>query len=488
MCESILELLHECANHEHCGRQNDVPSPTRLIDVESVCIISSKGRSGKFAALSYCGGGATQIQLTTSTLAALGDHIDIGSLPQSIQDSIRIVRSISIKYLWVDALCIVQDDTLDVSRQIGAMAGIYGDAYVTIVASSASCASEGYLHSHQVSKKSVNLPFRVSQEDFGIIGAQPSSQPQWIQRGIPTKLEPINERAWTLQEQMLGNRLLLYNSDTLVWKYVTLTKNVDHSLCMPTPSLVLYSELSHRFSENPKLAAGSWRDILMEYTSRKATMIEDRLPAIAALAERFEPLLGPYFAGLWERTLTDDLLWFQDPPKAENRLEKKSKAPSWSWASCKGRVYSYEWFHPRNPVCTILSLKTKLKNALAPYGEVCGGSITIHSKLLFAYVTVPNSNDSSGEYSSCTYEAHAVFFSIEQRPCPRVLCQRATFLKYASTCARRSTCLDMCTLLLPHWSEVSSHLSLNPDYGTASVYFAMYLDGCSRTLRSKKSL
>ncbi|KAH7074179.1 heterokaryon incompatibility protein-domain-containing protein [Paraphoma chrysanthemicola] len=417
MCDLMLDMLQECANHELCGRQNDVPLPTRLIDVESLRIIRTEGQSGRFAALSYCWGGATQTQLTTSTLASLGNHIDLGALPQSIQDAIRVARSLSIKYLWVDALCIVQDDTLDVSGQIGAMAGIYGNAYVTIVASSASCASEGFLHFRQVRKKSFNLPFRVSHQDFGIVVAQKAFISSWVRTNDYIKsIEPINERAWTLQEQMLGNRLLLYASDTLLWKCATVTGSIDQSLCMYPSSLELYSELKHSLYRDPELAVSFWRHILFDYTGRKAARITDRLPAIAALAERFEPQLGPYFAGLWERTLIKDLLWSQTSIGAELRLERKCQAPSWSWASCKGQVSTNIRFHRVTPVCTILSIERKLKNALAPYGEVCGGSVTIRSKLLSAYAIVPNSDDSNEEFFLREYYAYAVSFSDRSRP------------------------------------------------------------------------
>jgi hypothetical protein len=101
MREPLLRLLSDCAHHDCCPQQVDLPLPARVIDVENLSIVTTGGQRGRFAALSYCWGQSTQTLLLTSTLAKMSHHIDIDTLPQSIQDAILVVRSISIKYLWV---------------------------------------------------------------------------------------------------------------------------------------------------------------------------------------------------------------------------------------------------------------------------------------------------------------------------------------------------------------------------------------------------
>jgi hypothetical protein len=291
------------------------------------------------------------------------------------------------------------------------MARIYGDAYVTIVASSASCASEGFLKPRQARKEELLLPFRVSQEKFGIVGAQIHRDPRYFEkRGYQCK-EPIDERAWTLQEQLLGNRLLLYTTHTLRWRCAATTVNVDRSLNVPMQTPEWDALFTCPISQDPRKAYAEWTELLEEYTTRKATVKEDRLPAIAAMVERFEPILGPYHAGLWEKTLIADLSWAQRLPVKVQRNNTRCVAPSWSWASCEGRIEFV--LHPRTikPLATLLSWSIRLKNECVPYGEVVRGSITIRARLLSAYITVPKSECNNWEPATMVCSARVACIS-----------------------------------------------------------------------------
>ena len=128
---SIKQWLSNCANHhQQCVLRNDIAdrstaSPKRLIRVEThldgqltVSLVSCpNGQPRPYAALSYCWGVAQNVILTEATIEDWHTEIPIFSLPQSIQDALLVVHGLGLLYLWVDALCIIQDSALIKTRR-----------------------------------------------------------------------------------------------------------------------------------------------------------------------------------------------------------------------------------------------------------------------------------------------------------------------------------------------------------------------------------
>jgi len=97
----ISTWLKECVQHPCCPPQADLPLPTRLIEVATPRIYHTNGAFGRFAALSYCWGTGSQIQLRSENIETLLQHLDFNNLPQTIKDAVLVTRSLSIPYLWV---------------------------------------------------------------------------------------------------------------------------------------------------------------------------------------------------------------------------------------------------------------------------------------------------------------------------------------------------------------------------------------------------
>jgi hypothetical protein len=55
-------------------------------------------------------------------------------LPRTIQDAIDLVKALDERYLWIDALCLVQNDGADLQKGVDVMDMIYERAIMTIVA------------------------------------------------------------------------------------------------------------------------------------------------------------------------------------------------------------------------------------------------------------------------------------------------------------------------------------------------------------------
>ncbi|KAH7406373.1 heterokaryon incompatibility protein-domain-containing protein [Phaeosphaeria sp. MPI-PUGE-AT-0046c] len=366
--ENVSEWFEECASHRCCPKQLDSTLPTRVIDVTTLEVKTTDGITGKYAALSYCWGKSTQNYHCFSITRSCIRRLDFDGLPRTIKDAISVTRAIGVPYLWVDSLCIIQDDEADKIREISRMAQVYGDAHVTIVASSSNCATQGFLQPREPHNDGIAIPFRVGADRFGRATVQRTTRPVnsfWTNEIY----EPIDERAWTLQEQLLARRLLLYASHTLQWRCAAGTKNLGQSLNVTScyrPGPKLLSQIS----VDPEEAYQEWLRIVQTYSLRSASLQSDKLPAIAALAERFAPVLGDYYAGIWSYAFIRQLTWQHAQMVKPDFDRTVYRAPSWSWASIDGEILYARGDFIQEVECTRISVKTTPKDREAPYGEV----------------------------------------------------------------------------------------------------------------------
>jgi hypothetical protein len=141
-------------SHAECrgGQEPGPPNlPTRVIDVLGDCspskvrLHAAHGEKAKYATLSYCWGKMKQVMTTRETLATFTNGIEVGTLPKTLRDAISSTQQLQIPYLWIDSLCIIQDDQDDMTREISRMPQIYKNAVVTISAAIAQDCGEGFL-------------------------------------------------------------------------------------------------------------------------------------------------------------------------------------------------------------------------------------------------------------------------------------------------------------------------------------------------------
>ena len=253
-------------------------------------------------------------------------EMDVTELPLTIRDAIYACRRIHISHLWVDSLCIIQDDEVDKAQEIRKMHEIYQGAVVTLLASRSTTCHDGFLH-----QRSPYLP-RVA-----LLVRHPTGYDiaQLVNRGVKMPEQPIDKRAWTFQERILSNKVLNYSMDAVKWRCVSLEETISGSESFhQTPSSV------RRETEFTRIKmSGTWNDLITNYSKRLLTDPRDKLIAIAAVAQDFAKRNGlesyDYLGGLWKPTLLTGLLWRLSvtahfEPEVEPSL---CVAPSWSWAS-----------------------------------------------------------------------------------------------------------------------------------------------------------
>ncbi|KAI8650019.1 HET domain-containing protein [Fusarium sp. Ph1] len=323
-----------CSDQE-LSAQGNICTSLRVTTVRNRC---------PYATLSYCWGGDQPFKLIKARLTQHETHIGIKTLPGTIVDAIEVSIRLGIYYLWIDSLCIIQDDPEDVAREINKMADIYQGTTVTISAASSSCYRDGFLNTRQAhvqSKPKFKFPLTCSDGKSGTVFLLLHQSGYPYRDWVP---DPINNRSWTLQEHVLSPRILYYSSQQLHWSCKG-TRASDGGLSLEQTELGPFDVTMLRFSLSRAAMASTswelfWKDLLSSYLSRGLTNPMDRRSAISAVGEELARVNHTSFvAGLFESTLAHNLCWNRVRPSPIQPRPATYRAPSWSWAAVDGPIF-----------------------------------------------------------------------------------------------------------------------------------------------------
>jgi hypothetical protein len=173
---------------------------------EAPRLLETLGLRAPYAALSHCWGPPEKRPLIT-TKGNLSQHrVQIDHFPKTFQDAFVITRALGLQYIWIDSLCIVQDDEEDWKRESKVMGRIYQRAQVTIAASDANDSTEGLFFARPQLPPPMELPFidKTSQKQKG---SYFMSLPVSFGNTDPEK-SVLNSRAWATQEWILSRRII----------------------------------------------------------------------------------------------------------------------------------------------------------------------------------------------------------------------------------------------------------------------------------------
>ncbi|KAB2569242.1 hypothetical protein DBV05_g12080, partial [Lasiodiplodia theobromae] len=262
--EFARKAIEDCIkNHKHrlCGQSlRDEFIPKRLIylgkdpdSTEHIRLCESPPNKVKYITLSHCWGGGPTFITTTANLAERKRHIDFSSLPQSFQDAVVITQALGIHYLWIDALCIIQDSTADWEVESAQMSAIYENAHLTVAATAAPNSDAGIFaarprpaklsyrasarakKAHKLcarkipdhhlsspasssSSSSSTLPIFPPPTDPHHHHHQPQLPLSTHYHPPPAPAGPLRHRAWALQEHVLCSRILHYTAHELLFE------------------------------------------------------------------------------------------------------------------------------------------------------------------------------------------------------------------------------------------------------------------------------
>ena len=390
--DQIKLWLKACKQHATCPIPVQEQLPTRVIDVGTTESFPPKlyvtGREqGQYAALSYCWGGPQKSALVQKNLDQYRRSLPMDKISQSIKDAIKVARAVGMRYLWVDAICIIQDSDDDKDREISAMDGVYRRALFTISAESAATAQEGFL-SQRHTPTSYQIPFRCPDGSFGTMCLFSYDKGEYS-----ASLDPLETRAWSFQESILSTRRAIFSSKTLKWLCPGVQCHIGRSLCQDTKGYARAPTAANHFrqmllnasrpwgpSDKETWSIG-WQAMVHIYSGRKHSDPSDRLIALSGVVKALASAQNlVYVAGLWRDQLVDQLLWYVPGDYRLPRPPLAYRAPSWSWASLDDQIFIGTYL-TRAPACEIIECEVVPLSRDVPYGAVRDGWLVIEGPL-----------------------------------------------------------------------------------------------------------
>ncbi|KAH9824496.1 HET-domain-containing protein [Teratosphaeria destructans] len=331
----------------------------------------------RYAALSYCWGGDQLMKTTKETLSRRYESFQRSALPATIGDAIKVAEGLGIQYLWVDSMCIVQDDRNDMLEQIANMHNIYRGSAITIAAIAASNSSTGFLQPRTDSRPIIALGRGEGGTPYELVGS-----PDCVEQDAP-----LRSRAWAFQEGCLATRVLTFEEHNMEYHcreahYTdgALVERSDRYLndLFTNPGIPDILEQNHPLG---------WLRCLEQYSRLALSKDTDRLPALAALAEEYarRTPITTYHAGLWADESVYRFLWKVKPPGA--RSPSEYCGPSWSWCGVIGPIEFQAFAATQVPCSTVDAVTVRLVSEKVPYGRVSHGRLVLTGPLAsFAWI------------------------------------------------------------------------------------------------------
>ncbi|KAI1805073.1 HET-domain-containing protein [Daldinia bambusicola] len=346
----------ECSEtHTNCVKLDSANAlPTRVVDISDsesgrIRIYESNGEKMPYVGLSHCWGGIIPSVTTTANLKArTTSGMNIDELPQNFRDAIQVTRALGMKYLWIDALCIIQDSKSDWDKEAKRMYSVYAGAAVTISVLDSAGSTEGFL-------KPTRAPLAVISAEYAVQKVYPDINEYLVQ-------SPLNGRGWCMQERLLAKRVLHFGKEQMFWECLSGFRCEDGKSFSGDSDghfVALFIKIRKRIgiaaARGIELDWKAWYQLLEEYTTRKFTIVADKLPAVVGAATLFKRTrrTATYIAGLWQEDIARGLLWcahyYHVPGRkvwgisstdqiSELSKPPRKRAPSWSWASLDGAL------------------------------------------------------------------------------------------------------------------------------------------------------
>lgn len=348
--DAIRGWIHDCeTSHEACRLQatNTLLSNIRVVDVtKRVVVTYNIQERHDYVALSYVWGGSKQ--------PAVALNVPFSGIPQTIEDAMEVTRRLGKRYLWVDGLCIDQNNEEHKRDQIAIMDRIYREAWATIINLSGTSAES--------SIPRVSGDFYVRQTSYTADGDRFISTPPALAAYI--RQSPWSSRAWVLQEALLSRRRIFFTYSQVYFQcnsrqdseFDTLERRSlsanQEKACIAAEEFAARSfslDFDNINARGPincqSLRAKMYASLLSDYRSRHMAFSSDSLNAFVGIAATLSSGFNTSIVcGMPTVDFPCVLGWRQAVPS-----DKLPGFPSWSWASRDGELsravatpYAYE--------------------------------------------------------------------------------------------------------------------------------------------------
>lgn len=346
----------------------------RFVDVFERCVVTLEDISlskHEYMALSYVWGGPQKVAIIKANKAELSQpgSLPIGHLPQTLEDAIFVARSLGYKHLWIDALCIVQDDLDDKKVQIGQMSRIYGLSSLTVIAATAKNANGGlpgiregtrFLRQEEILIHPESGPGNDQSTRPAPLSLMTTLYPLFNQNDHYLEHTPWNDRGWTMQERVMSRRVLVFMPEQVHWicreatfceesyfENETIRFNRFHATAMEPTLRRKFRNFFEPDDEKLRLWT-TYNNLVSGYTRRNFTYPGDVFDGFSCILEGLTALAGQEF--LWGMPCShfeQSMLWtsFIGSTRREEMstlpmtsLQVRIRFPSWSWMGWIGEA------------------------------------------------------------------------------------------------------------------------------------------------------
>lgn len=340
----IREWLDTCntEHQHHCHPDSDAEvktwRPVFLIDCVDRRLVRAKP-TDRYLALSYVWGTPMRRNESPPTALLLKSNVEAfesilpeDDMPQTFLDAIWLSKKLGIRHLWVDRLCIVQDDEEDQENTTRHMAFVFSNAYLTIVAAHGDA-------------------------DSGLTALNPKQATRSIRSGGPDHNELVttskwNMRGWTLQEYLYSRRKVFFFADLVTWEchcelwqgstsgVVKAIRGNRHTCVEPVQPATC------AFHHAPWPDLDEYARIVMDFSARRLSIVDDTLRAFNGITQVLSNIYpGGFIYGMPLMFLDIALLWRPQASVRRRAMSRPPFLPSWSWMG---------WWFDNVPVDLIL--------------------------------------------------------------------------------------------------------------------------------------
>lgn len=334
-------------------RPEPIAMPEWLVDVIDNCVVPCNSDTARYTALSYTWGGVQCLRHTSTTLERLKTRGSLHpylapDIPQTVRDAFEITKLLGERYLWIDSLCIDQDETIT-SKGLNSMHHIYANSIICLIALAGTSANHG-LRGFQ----GISAPRHIEQHIFNIADGERVSwftEPKWMlddeqqfYKHEPSAVEGsgYNERGWTYQENLFARRRLFFTDTLLRWTCECAAwgeESYEKLKVVHPPSA---SGISTYWMDDAGPDLSIIRFLAANFSSRYLTYEADTLRAFLGVQNHISrDFLCWMSYGHPEMFFDISLLWRvwgrkKFGPKRRLSGAADSDPPSWSWMGWQG--------------------------------------------------------------------------------------------------------------------------------------------------------
>lgn len=339
----------------------------KCVDVVNECIVHIPA-DVRYFALSYMWGGVEQMLLTMENVAELSQPKSLqcywSKIPSVIQDAIHFVAALGERYLWVDSLCIVQNDAKMKHHQIAQMGAIYNGAIASLVGAAGTDANYGLAGVRpgtripETKRPQYEQPYLIDPgPDQYISLRRPRDNSPYIKLERRVRVRQLdlydqlissnyNSRAWTYQERLLSRRCIYFMKNMIYFNcrsairgenkaapYSTSTKDIrPFSLFISDP--IFSDPLRYQ-----RTLGAVYATVVAEFTRKSLSFPLDVLDAFSGIGSAMEKFCSwKLIAGMPESILEYALLWEASGSFQRRNHYADNVFPSWSWAGWYSEV------------------------------------------------------------------------------------------------------------------------------------------------------